>query len=320
MNLMKTYYSESVHKQWYTEAEVQAENKIPEVILEIFNEIEILPINNEIENGSISTDSTAGGSPKYKETKIPQVIVHVDEAKIQKIVTNTLPSIKDSHLNKVFTEDQALSNLIFIIEVVKKAWKLGAVQQSEFVRFIDLMKENRLFTVIPFIFGCYRLRKEMEIPNEGFSQIVELCFIIIHQASSIYDVFVPSRLMTLAETYYRVKPDCTQEYIFERLKKAPIFKSLGFWEAYLLWSIQRSQKDYSHYKKDNVDIYSIRENAQESVATVFLTVIYEMCTAGLDGRHARSIITLYVEKFKLNEKNKTNIINFLTSQFSAKKQ
>lgn len=239
----------------------------------------------------------------------------VDESKVADLILTVLPWIKESPLSRVFTEDNAVSTIIFLIETIKKAWQFGKVESSEFSRFINLLKNPHILSIIPFILGCYRLNQQMEIAAGGFSQMADICTLVMNQATNNYDVYVPSRMMLMAETYYRVTPDGSHEYIIEQLKKAPIFRSTGFWEAYLLWSVQRTQKDQSHFERESVDAFSLRHNAQEGVSTVFLTLIYEMKTAGVDSKTAKSIISTYMDRLRFNEKTKARITSFLNDQF-----
>lgn len=221
---------------------------------------------------------------------------------------------------KVFVDEASVGALVYMIEIVKKAWFFGQVSNAEFSRFVTMVKNTPYLRIFPYILGCFRLIDVVEIPTEGYNPFVELCTVVLNQANTQCDVFVPTEMLTYAETYYVACPQAKQGklYIMDKLKTNKIFALPSFWECHLLWSINRKSKGKEHFKRTDVDKATLRQSAMDSVGSVVRSVILTMSQAGLEKPIAEDIIHSMLDKLRLNEQNKSLAVAFL-KEYSAEK-
>lgn len=214
-------------------------------------------------------------------------------------------------MHKVMTEEAGQKNLLYVIEVVKKAWYFGQVLLGEFSRLINILQTPGYLKFSPFILGCFRLNNEFEIAEGNFNSVVEICTLMLKFSADKYDLYVPAKLNILGETYYRINYIGQKEYIQSKLQKNVIFGSKSFWTNYLLYTLLvECQEDFSATKQ-GLPLEVIQESARTKVGNVFLNFTLELCNAGVKKQFAEDILKNYMDRFRLNDKQKTQILNFL---------
>ena len=243
-------------------------------------------------------------------------------------VSSTFESIsKYSNLTKklstckVFTDETSLGLLGYMVEVVKKAWYFGQVSNFEFDKFVSVIKHIHYLRIFPYILACFRLlniERNEEISLEGYNPLVELCTVALNQSSQQCDIFVPSEMLTLAETYYVVPNPQVRIYILDKLKTNKIFSQKEFWECYLIWMVNKNSKGIEHFYRKSVNMTTLKQIAQDCVGSVVRSAILTMSRAGLDKSVANEIITSMIDKFKLDEQNKGFAFAFL-KEYQAEK-
>lgn len=253
-------------------------------------------------------------STKKTSKDIKALRVQVDMTLFADTATKYASWIKDLSCYRAFSDEASLSNIAFMIEAVKKAWYYGQVLNSEFSRFITIIKSTCFLRLFPYILACFRLmnvdNKEM-MSVEGFKPLAELCTVALNQSSIQCEVFVPTELLTLAETYYAVPEQGLKVYILDYLRSNKIFSQKEFWETYLLWSINRNAKDSHHFERTSVDLLTLKKTAVDTVGSVFRSTILTMARAGLDRLVAQDIILSMLDKFRLDESNRSLAVAFL---------
>lgn len=216
---------------------------------------------------------------------------------------------------KVLLEEGGLASLTFLVELIKSAWEFGQAKNSSFNKFIYLMKQKPYLHLFMYTIACFRLTKRFEIPEQGFKSLVEYCTVVLNQGVLLCDMWVAAKILCAGEMYYRVKTTSTdqKEYLFDELKKNRVFQARDFWENYLIWSVINNAKDSSHFTRSNVDQASLRRTALDAVGSVFLSIIFEMNNANLDKTIAREFMLSNMDRFKLDEKNRAQILAFYNS-------
>lgn len=253
-------------------------------------------------------------SSKHQMKDIKNLFVEVDMDLFTETASKHASWIRCLSCYKAFADEASLANVAFMIEAVKKAWYYGQVLNSEFSRFITIIKSTCFLRLFPYILACFRLmnvnhKEKMSV--EGFKPLAELCTVALNQSSVQCEVFVPTELLTLAETYYAMpKPDL-KVYILDYIRKNKIFSQKEFWETYLLWSINRNAKNQQHFERTSVDQNTLKRSAVDTVGSVFRSTILTMARAGLDRIVAQDIILSMLDKFKLDESNRTLAIAFM---------
>lgn len=218
---------------------------------------------------------------------------------------------------KVFSDEISVSSLIYMIEIVKKAWFFGQVSNSEFSKFVGVIKNLPFLRIFPYVIGCFRLTNLEEIAPEGYNPLVELCTVVLNQAAAQCDVFVPTEMLTYAETYF-VSAKQGRVYILDKLKHNKIFSQREFWECHLLWAVNRQSKGSDHFTRKSVGLGTLKQIAQDCVGSVVRSTILTMARAGLDKSIAQDIIYSMIDKFKLDEQNRTLALAFL-KEYQAEK-
>lgn len=218
---------------------------------------------------------------------------------------------------KVFSDEISVSSLIYMIEIVKKAWFFGQVSNSEFSKFVGVIKNLPFLRIFPYVIGCFRLMNLEEIAPEGYNPLVELCTVVLNQAAAQCDVFVPTEMLTYAETYF-VSAKQGRVYILDKLKHNKIFSQREFWECHLLWAVNRQSKGSDHFTRKSVGLGTLKQIAQDCVGSVVRSTILTMARAGLDKSIAQDIIYSMIDKFKLDEQNRTLALAFL-KEYQAEK-
>lgn len=220
--------------------------------------------------------------------------------------------IKESTFGKILLDSGGVSNLIFLIEIVKSAWEQGQAKNSDFNKLLALSKIRPWLHIFMHILGCFRLSKQFEMPETSYKPLSEYLTLILSQGASLCDLPVLSTVLALGETYY-----CTRGgdkvYLIEEMKKNRIFSLREFWESYLMWSAIRGAKDSSHFAKSNIDMSALKKSAMDTISSVFLTVSYEMLQAGIDKTTCREIVSAGMDRFKLDEESKSQTISFINS-------
>lgn len=246
--------------------------------------------------------------------EIKNLSVTCDLKSIGDTIENYSSWIKCLSCYKAFADEPSLANVAFMIEVVKKAWYFGQVLNSEFSRFITVIKTTCYLRLFPYILACFRLmdvnNKEM-MTVEGFKPLAELCTVALNQSSTQCEVFVPTELLTLAETYYAMPEPNVKVYILDHIRSNKIFSQRDFWECYLLWSINRNAKRQQHFERTSVDQNTLKKTAIDTVGSVFRSAILVMARAGLDKTISQDIILGMIDKYKLDDSNRELAIMFL---------
>ena len=196
--------------------------------------------------------------------------------------------MKFSDYSLTFLSKDSAENLTSVIRIINRAWQHGDVSIEEFSTFINLIKSPHYLQIMPNILGCYRLHKKMQIMlSDCFTQVVELYMIVINQATNNYDISIPSKLTIQAQTYHKLNPDGSKEYLFDRLKRANIFKMSQYWEAYLLQQIGQGVSQLQLETGNTVEAASRRQNMQESIVMIFMTIILEMIQTKFEAKVAK---------------------------------
>lgn len=224
---------------------------------------------------------------------------------------------KHCNIFRAFNEESSVSTLCFMIEIVKKAWFFGQINNSEFSRFVGVLKNLHYLRVFPYIIGCFRLKNLEEITPEGYNPLVELCTVVLNQAALQCDVFVPTEMLTYAETYF-VATKQGRVYLLDKLKTSKIFSQKDFWECHLLYSVNRQAKGQDHFTRKSVGLGTLKQIAQDSVGSVIRSAILTMARAGLDKHIAQDIILSTIDKFKLDDQNRSLALAFL-KEYQAEK-
>jgi hypothetical protein len=218
-----------------------------------------------------------------------------------------MPVIRTSNLSKLFDDEVSFGQAIFLIEIGKKGWMFGTISISEFSKYIDLMKNQSFRSLFPHIMGCFRLSQMFEVSADGFKQIADLISVVLNQCVASCDLVVPSKLLTLSQTYFRQKETGEKEYLLDHLKKQRIFMMREFWECYLVWSALNSVQENSR----GVNSATLRNNLDEKIGSVFLSVIFEMTETGVEKQMVKDLILSYSDRFRLSEKNRQQVALFL---------
>lgn len=264
----------------------------------------------------IDETQTVGQSPsRYiqssKKREIKVLLVKYKLENLVEIATKYKSWIKALSSSKAFADEVSISNIALMIEIVKKAWYFGQVLDSEFSKFITIIKTPHFLRLFPYILACFRLENKEMMCSAGFKPLAELCTVVLNQSSQQCDIFVPTELLTLAETYYAMPEPSMKVFILDYIRSNKIFSSKDFWECYLLWSINRKAKTQQHFERTSVDIFSLRKSAIDTVGAEFRSAILTMARAGLDKSVSQDIVLNMLDKFKLDESNKSLAIAFL---------
>ena len=219
-----------------------------------------------------------------------------------------MPVLRSYYLSRLFEGEKSFSQVIYLIEIIKKGWMFGTISNTEFSKYIDLMKDQSFRSLFPHIMGCFRLSQMFEVSPDGFKQIADLISVVLNQCVISCDLIVPSKLLTLSQTYYRLKDGGEKEYLLDHLKKLRIFMMREFWECYLVWTALNSVQDNNR----GVNSETLRSNLDEKIGSVFLSVIFEMTNAGVEKQMVKDIILSYSDRFRLSEKNRQQVALFLT--------
>ena len=259
-------------------------------------------------------------SDKEHSKDLVSLIVTCDVASCFTYVSQFALLTSQLNTAKVFLDEAAVGSLVYMIEIIKKAWYFGQVSNSEFSRFVTMVKNTPYLRIFPYILGCFRLINVVEIAPEGYNPFVELCTVVLNQANTQCDVFLPTEMLTYGETYYVSCSKAKQGklYIMDKLKTNKIFSQQSFWECHLLWSIKHKCKGKEHFKRTDVDKATLRQSAMDSVGSVVRTVILTMSQAGVDKAIAEEIVHSMLDKLRLNEQNRSLAMAFL-KEYSAEK-
>lgn len=259
---------------------------IPELVHSLFKQIQF------------QRDETPNESTRY-----------YDQEACDELRKNALPALKSFFLSKLFEDDEEFNRVLYLVQLVKKGWMFGSISNAEYSKFIDMIKRPHFISLFPYVMGCFRLSQMMEVPQIGFSDVRDLMKLALTQCSECFDLLVPSRLLTLSQTYYRVNENGSKECLLDFMKNQRIFMKKEFWECYLLWSALSSMKDEDINQNRGVDV-NIRNNLDEKVGSVFLSIVFEMANTGVDKNTAKQVIMGYADRFHLSEKNRTLVTGF----------
>lgn len=208
-------------------------------------------------------------------------------------------------------EGEKYSQILHFIELVKKAWYFGAMNNSEFNKFSDFIKFDYLYGVFPLVMGCFRLNKEFIIPKTSFKQVGELFSLAIGQAMARYDLLVISQLLTLASTYQKwtSKEDDPKEYVSEVLKHHKILLKKELWESYILYNLLKST--FMRVSSQDNSGQQQKKNILDQVVSVLMTMSIEILDVGVNKNMVYGIVKNYCDKFKVGENNRNNILGII---------
>lgn len=268
-------------------------------------------ISVEIDETQTAAQSPSRFNANSKKREIKVLVVKFNMENLVEVTTKYKSWIKALSSAKAFTDEASICNIALMIELVKKAWYFGQVLDSEFSKFITAIKMPHFLRLFPYILACFRLENKEMMCTTGFKPLAELCTVVLNQSALQCDIFVPTELLTLAETYYAMPEPPMKIFILDYIRSNKIFFSREFWECYLLWSINRKAKTQDHFERTSVDIFSLRRTAIDTVGAEFRSAILTMSRAGVNKATAQDIVLGMMDKFKLDESNKSLAVAFL---------
>lgn len=296
-----------IEKHYEPKTVTKGNEGLPEIVFEIFKNVKV-----EVDPTSCLRGSPAQFIQSSKEhpSDIVSLQVTYDLEYCSSYVKQFTSTTKLLNTGKVFADEHSIASFIYMIEVVKKAWFFGQVSNSEFTKFLGLIKNLHFLRIFPYVIGCFRLMNIEEITREGYNPLVELCTVVLNQALLQCDVAVPTEMLIYAETYF-VSTKNTKVYILDKLKTNKIFTLKEFWECHLLWLVNKKVQSSDHSSRKSIDLRTIIEISRNNVASEIRSTILTMARAGLDKSIAQDIIHSMLDKFKLDQKNREIALDFL---------
>ena len=110
-------------------------------------------------------------------------------------------------------------------------------------------------------------------------------------------------------------------YIQSLIQNNKYFKTKDFWEALLIYSISKEvirSKKNDEENKDNQE--KLNEKNANIVFSQLLSLIDNMFDFGVDGEMIKQIIEPRIEYYKVDEKSRKPINDYIESKIKAKKK
>ena len=195
------------------------------------------------------------------------------------------------------------------IQVEEEKLKLKTLLNKHHNRVIFLHKLND-----------YRTCSLFELKEKEFQTLGELFSFLIDISKKEEDYHCVEMAIILSKTYYMLENN-NKIYIQSLIQNNKYFKTKDFWEALLIYSISKEvirSKKNDEENKDNQE--KLNEKNANIVFSQLLSLIDNMFDFGVDGEMIKQIIEPRIEYYKVDEKSRKPINDYIESKIKAKKK
>ena len=186
--------------------------------------------------------------------------------------------------------------------------KIQPINDDEVLELEKLLdkKTNRIVFIQKL--SQFRNKGIFEIPEKEYKILSTLFNKIIQNIETSIDYDCMINIIILSQTYYKIT-EGKKEYLQKEIMDNDIFKTKGFWEMYVNFSIV---KEISNCQiGENVKDEDITERYSNIVFSQLVPITNNMIDFGLDKSVVESIVLPIIKKYNINDELATTIFSVI---------
>ena len=192
--------------------------------------------------------------------------------------------------------------------------------EEEKLKLKTLLNKHHNRVIFLHKLNDYRTCSLFELKEKEFQTLGELFSFLIDISKKEEDYHCVEMAIILSKTYYMLENN-NKIYIQSLIQNNKYFKTKDFWEALLIYSISKEvirSKKNDEENKDNQE--KLNEKNANIVFSQLLSLIDNMFDFGVDGEMIKQIIEPRIEYYKVDEKSRKPINDYIESKIKAKKK
>ena len=165
----------------------------------------------------------------------------------------------------------------------------------------------------------YRTASLFELREKDYQTLTELFSFLIDISRKEKDYHCVEMSIILSKTYYKLDKDNKKIYIQNIIKNNEYFKTKDFWEELLIYSI--SKEIIRSKKRDEEENENqLNEKNANIVFSQLLSLIDNMFDFEVEGEMIKQIIEPRIEYYKVEEKFRKTINEYIENKLKTKKK
>jgi hypothetical protein len=201
-------------------------------------------------------------------------------------------------------------------ELDYKRDELSTEEIADLTELLDV-HENRIIFLQKL--SDYRTRGKFFIPLEDYTLLAKFLNIIIDKIRRDMDYHAAEMVIILSQTYY-MEEGKRKKYIQETIKENKAFKDKGFWEEFLVYTIN---KEIEKTLKRDEKVKESKENFDTKISNLVfgqvLTLIDNMFEFDVEDELIKELLGPKISYYKLNDSLKNTINEVIESKREQKK-
>ena len=192
--------------------------------------------------------------------------------------------------------------------------------EEEKLKLKTLLNKHHNRVIFLHKLNDYRTCSLFELKEKEFQTLGELFSFLIDISKKEEDYHCVEMAIILSKTYYMLQNN-NKIYIQSLIQNNNCFKTKDFWEALLIYSISKEvirSKKNDEENKDNQE--KLNEKNANIVFSQLLSLIDNMFDFGVDGEMIKQIIEPRIEYYKVDEKSRKPINDYIETKIKAKKK
>ena len=201
-------------------------------------------------------------------------------------------------------------------ELDYKRFELSTEEIADLTELLNV-HENRIIFLQKL--SDYRTRGKFFIPLEDYTLLAKFLNIIIDKIRRDMDYHAAEMVIILSQTYY-MEEGKRKKYIQETIKENKTFKDKGFWEEFLVYTIN---KEIEKTLKRDEKVKESKANFDTKISNLVfgqvLTLIDNMFEFDVEDELIKELLGPKISYYKLNDSLKNTINEVIESKREQKK-
>ena len=278
---------------------------------------------DELNEKDIKRIKTLNKSKNFDNNDIDDIMSKFTKIDIFEIVKELYSNFKMINKNKnkydidaeeVKIEVKNLSDKLLLMEKYKKKQNIyeEKISDKEKEKLFELIrkKENRII----FLRRLNKIRTYgvFEYKKSDFDDIIKIFLTILDDIQNEKDTYSFQFCIILSQTFYYIENE-NKKYLFRFIKSHPIFSSEEMWKNCVNYFIENEVDKYNQIKNNLIDNMA-NNKINDLIFAQLVANTNNMIEFDFDANIAENIIMENINKYNLNEKFKTIILNIINNK------
>ena len=195
--------------------------------------------------------------------------------------------------------------------IVCKVWKGESITSGDTSQFLSIIKNDVNAVSFQLLLEGFRKMNLTEFSYKAKDTLGDLIQYTLTKFYNDKRVDVPMDIINISHTYH-YKDEGKYVSLADLVSKHKIFKSEDFWEASLIYSVQKANQGYDfHDERHSIEYGLVKDNYLRLLTLSFLEIAYNMIEFKLNRAKIGKLLGKYAEMYSLSEENKNQIKNYL---------